>query len=349
VELRIGLTYNLRREPAASGLPEDHYIEFDEKTTVTAVADALKREGHEVIAIEDDENIRHNLQSTQLEMVFNIAEGEGNGSREARIPAMLESLRIPYTGSGPLALSVALDKAMTNDLLNLHGVNTPLHQVFYSSQDWLSPEMTFPLMVKPLHEGSSKGIKDYSLVHNHEELARQVSWVIARYRQPAIVEEYIGGREFTIALLGNNPPNVLPIVEIDFGKLPATANKIYSYEAKWVWDTPENPIEMFVCPARIGRDLCNRLSETAREVFNVLGCRDICRIDIRLDGQGRLQVLDVNPLPGLIPDPSAHSCLPEAARAAGYTYEALINAILRYALERYGLGQVLQSTHGAMT
>ncbi len=347
--MRIGLTYNLRKaspsSPTASALPEDYYVEFDDETTVTAIANALRRKGgHEVTLIEADDAAFTKLKEAKLDAVFNIAEGEGGDCREACIPAMLERLQIPYTGSGPLTLAITLNKAMTNDVLRLHGIDTPRYQIFYAASDKVSPQLDFPLMVKPLHEGSSKGIRNKSLVRNSKDLARQVSWVIENYRQPAIVEEFISGREFTIALLGNSPPKVLPIVEVDFDQLPKGASRIYSYEAKWIWDTPEKPIEMFICPARLDSDLQTRIMDTAQSVFNVLDCRDICRIDGRLDSQGRLHILDVNPLPGMIPDPLAHSCLPEAAMAAGYTYDELVNTILYHALKRYGSPHLLQKT-----
>ncbi len=347
--MRIGLTYNLRKtsrsSPPASELPEDYYAEFDDETTVTAIADALRKKGgHEVVLIEADDTALARLKESKVDAVFNIAEGEGGDCREAFIPAILERLKIPYTGSGPLTLAIALNKAMTNDVLRLHGLDTPGYQICYSSDDKMSTHLDFPLMVKPLHEGSSKGIRDKSLVRNTKDLSRQISWVIGNYHQPAIVEEYISGREFTISLLGNNPPKVLPIVEIDFEQLPEGASKIYSYEAKWIWDTPEKPIEMFICPARLEPDLQTHIENTARSVFNVLGCRDICRMDGRLDDQGHLHIVDVNPLPGMIPDPLAHSCLPEAAMTAGYSYDELINTILYHALKRYGLPHLLQKT-----
>ena len=323
----------------------DYYAEFDDETTVTAIADALRKKGgHEVVLIEADDTALANLKESKLDAVFNIAEGEGGDCREAFIPAMLERLKIPYTGSGPLTLAIALNKAMTNDVLRLHGIDTPHYQIFYSANDKVSPQLDFPLMVKPLHEGSSKGIRDKSLVRNSKDLSQQISWVIENYHQPTIVEEYISGREFTIALLGNNPPKVLPIVEIDFEQLPEGASRIYSYEAKWIWDTPEKPIEMFICPARLEPDIQAHIENTARSVFNVLGCRDICRMDGRLDDQRHLHILDVNPLPGMIPDPLAHSCLPEAAMTAGYSYDELINTILYHALKRYGLPHLLQKT-----
>ncbi|MEM2273317.1 MAG: ATP-grasp domain-containing protein, partial [Candidatus Bathyarchaeia archaeon] len=335
--LRVGLTYNLRRKVEDEDLPEDFYIEFDEESTVNAIASALEKGGCKVIKIEADENSYLKLRKYKPDIVFNIAEGLRGEGRESHIPAILEMLGIPYTGSGPSTLAICLDKALTHKVLSSYNIPSPKFQVFKREDEKLSSELDFPLVVKPLLEGSSKGIRSSSLVRDEKSLIRQVSWLIKTYNQPAIVEEFMPGREFTVGLIGNEEPIVLPIVEICLEKLPNGASPIYSYEAKWVWDMPEKPLDIFECPAEIPPDLEEEIRETAIKTFKVLNCRDVCRIDIRLDEEGIPRVLEVNPLPGLIPDPEAHSCLPEAARAAGFTYDELICTILWQALKRYGL------------
>lgn len=335
--LRVGLTYNLKRRLESDSLPEDFYVEFDEESTVNAIASALGRGGCKVIKIEADENAYTRLRRCRPDIVFNIAEGFRGESRESHIPAMLEMLGIPYTGSSPSTLAICLDKALTHKVLSAYGVPSPKFQVFKRAEERVSGELDFPLVVKPLLEGSSKGIRSNSLVRDEESLRKQVSWIIKTYHQPAIVEEFMPGREFTVGLIGNKNPVVLPIVEICLDRLPGGASPIYSYEAKWIWDTPENPLEIFRCPAPIPKQLEEEIKEIAIKTFEVLGCRDLCRIDMRLDREGTPRVLEVNPLPGLIPDPDAHSCLPEAARAAGFTYDELICTILWQALKRYGL------------
>jgi D-alanine-D-alanine ligase len=207
----------------------------------------------------------------------------------------------------------------------------------------LRKNLRFPLIVKPLAEGSSKGVRNDSLVKDEDSLRRKVSWLIETYKQPALVEEFLPGREFTVGLIGNEKPVVLPIVEILVDKLPEGANPIYSYEAKWVWDTPSKPLEIFQCPGNLSRELEERIKRIAVKTFKVLNCRDLCRIDMRLDENGMPHVLEVNPLPGLIPDPRAHSCLPEAARAAGFTYDQLICTILWQALKRYGMQNLFEN------
>jgi D-alanine-D-alanine ligase len=165
-----------------------------------------------------------------------------------------------------------------------------------------------------------------------------VQKVIVEYEEPALLEEYLKGREFTVAVLGNDDNiQVLPIVEIRFDSLPDGVNHIYSYEAKWIWDTIENPIDVHECPAKISVALRKEIERISIATYRVLRCRDWCRIDIRLDDQGRPNVLELNPLPGILPNPEEHSCFPQAARAAGMDYNTMINAVLRAAIERYRL------------
>ena len=337
------MTYNLKRQPSTvEGVPEDFYVEFDDEETVDSIAEALTVNGCEVYKVEADDRAYSRLRRLKPDIVFNIAEGFRGESRESHIPVILEMLGVPYTGSGPLTLAVSLNKALTHELLSHRGIRSPAFQVFTRADENPSRRLRYPLVVKPLLEGSSKGIRDNALVRDEQSLRRQVSWVIETYTQPAIVEEFLPGREFTVGLIGNGEPMVLPVVEILLDMLPRGASPLYSYEAKWVWDSPQKPLEMFRCPADISRELERRIVRVASKVFRVLGCRDLCRVDIRLDREGRPNVLEVNPLPGLIPNPDAHSCLPEAARAAGFTFDQLICRILWEALRRYGLEHLFE-------
>ncbi len=336
--LNVGLTYNLRKpvDPVA-GQPEDFYIEFDDEATVDAIAGALGKGGCEVTKVEADEEAYTKILSLKPDFVFNIAEGTRGESRESQVPAMLEMLGTPYTGSGPLTLAIALDKALTHQVLSVNGVPSPKFQVFFLPSQNRQRNLEFPLIVKPLAEGSSKGIRSSSLVKDERSLREQLSWVIETYKQPAIVEEFLPGREFTVGLIGNDDPLVLPIVEILLEKLPSGASPIYSYEAKWIWDVPEKPLDIFQCPADIPDGLEREIRKIAAKTFKVLNCRDLCRMDVRLDKNGKPRVLEVNPLPGLIPDPDAHSCLPEAAAEAGFSYDQLICTIFWQALKRHSL------------
>lgn len=336
MDFKVGLTYNLKRQ-ASAGLPEDFFAEFDDEETVNAIASALENCGCKVTRIEADEKAYSKLMRLKPHIVFNIAEGLHGESRESHIPAILEMLGTPYTGSGPMTLAISLNKGLTHQILSANEVSTPYFQVLTSADAGIDRKLGFPLVIKPLAEGSSKGIRSNSLVKDEPSLRRQISWIIETYNQPAIVEEFLPGREFTVGLIGNDEPTVLPIVEISFDKLPSGSNPLYSYEAKWIWDVPKKPLDIFNCPADISEELEKEIRRIAVRSFKALCCRDLCRIDMRLDKNGKPHVLDVNPLPGIIPNPDAHSCLPEAARAAGYTYDQLICTILWQALERYDL------------
>lgn len=344
--------------PTPSGGPDidDEFAEWDSEATISAVARALSGLG-EVIRLEANEEFPERLRAARPDIVFNIAEGLGGVNREAHVPAILEFYGVPYSGSDPFTLSLCLDKARTKEVLSWHGVPNAAFVVVRDEADLgallegtrdlglgtrnavsLVPSPESPVFVKPLHEGSSKGITNANLCHTREELEHQTRHILERYAQPALVEAYLAGDEFTCAVMGNGDgAHVLPLVGMNFASLPDGAAPIYSYEAKWVWDRPENPLEIFECPAKVDDALRARIEDVVLRAYRVLGCRDWSRIDVRLDAAGVPNVVEVNPLPGILPDPEDNSCFPKAARAAGMGYDALIQACLRYAAERQGV------------
>ncbi len=336
--MKVALTYNLKKElKEAEGLPEDFYAECDEIETVTSVRDALA-ERHDVEMVEADEDAFEKLRRSRPQMVFNMAEGLWGESRESQMPAIMEMLRIPYTGSSPLTLALCLNKARAKEILSHYNIPTPRFLV--SEDPGLDVErfMSFPMIVKPLFEGSSKGIKNDSIVTDASGLKSKVASVVKEYRQPALIEEYLDGREFTVAVIGNGKGlKILPIVEINYSALPEGVNHIYSYEAKWVLDTPENPLNIFNCPAELAPRLKKAIEDAASDAFRALDVRDWCRIDIRLDRSGVPHILELNPLPGILMDPKCNSCFPKAARAAGMSFSGLVNGVLDAARERYGI------------
>jgi D-alanine-D-alanine ligase len=304
---------------------------------VNAVREALE-ERFTVSMIEADELAFEKLRTTRPPFVFNMAEGLHGVSREAQIPAMLEMLQIPYLGSDPLTLAVCLDKSRAKEILSFHHIPTARFNVVRSEEEIDDLLVKFPLMVKPLHEGSSKGITNSCVVRSGEELAKEVRAVLATYGEPALVEEFLPGREFTVAILGNGSAlRVLPIVEITFDALPPGVNHIYSYEAKWVWDRSEDPLKIFECPADLAPAAEEEIRSICTRAYTVLGCRDWSRIDVRLDGSGKPHIIEINPLPGILPRPEDNSCFPKAARAAGMTYSQLINTVVDVALDRCGI------------
>jgi D-alanine-D-alanine ligase len=368
----IGIAYNQKPEPneLASPLPEggrqedgelprpdeeppskilslstaeliarDEFAEWDSPATIAAVESALSHLG-KVVRLEAKEDFPERLRQARPDIVFNIAEGFHGVNREAHVPAICEFFGIPYSGSDPFTLSLCLDKARTKETLTFHDIPTPKFSVVEKIEDLhaVTGKLALPLFVKPVHEGSSKGITDSNLCWDRTQLLKQTRFLLESYRQPVIVEEYLPGKEFTCAVLGNgDEATVMPIVAMNFETLPKGALPIYSFDAKFVWDRPENPLDIFQCPARITRKLQASIERVTLDAFRVLGCRDWARIDVRLDAAGVPNVLEVNPLPGILPDPADNSCLPKAARAAGIGYDELIQNCLKYAAARQGV------------
>ena len=315
----------------------DTYAEWDTEETILAVKTALELH-HDVTLIEANEESYLSLLQAKPDIVFNIAEGLRGPSREAQIPTILDILGIPYTGSDSLTLGICLDKSRAKEILSYYKILTPPFTVIESLHQLSGLNISLPCIVKPLYEGSSKGIYNASVVRKEEELHRQVKRVIGEYDEPALVEKFLTGREFTVAVLGNGSDiQVLPIIEIRFDSLPDGVNPIYSYEAKWIWDTIENPIDVHECPAKVSLRLQKEIEAICLNAYRILRCRDWCRIDIRLDEHERPNVLELNPLPGILPNPDEHSCFPQAARAAGMDYNMLINAVLNAGIKRYNL------------
>ena len=332
--MRIAFTFNLKRK--GYGLSDDANAEFDNPETIEAIRNALEKAGNEVILIEGDEHAYERLKSCNADIVFNWAEGLRGESRESQIPAMLEMLGMPYVGSGPLALALALDKARAKEVASFHDIPTAKFQVFNSPDSTL--KLAFPLIVKPLHEGSSKGVRDDSVVRSEKELRNVVARVIKLYRQPAIAEEFLDGREFTVSIFGNKNPIVLPLLEKNFSSLPKGATPIDSWDANYVWNTKENPIDLAVCPAKVTPVLKSKIVDVALRTFKAFQCCDWCRVDVRMKSKSdEVYLLELNPIPGLLPKPEDLSYLPLAGWAAGLTYEEIVNAPVYFALERYGM------------
>jgi D-alanine-D-alanine ligase len=326
---------------------DDRYAEWDSATTIDAVADSLAACG-DVIRLEATPDFPEALRDASPDIVFNIAEGLHGVNREAHVPAICEFFGIPYSGSDPFTLSLCLDKARTKEILTYHGVptapfvlassNAELEAIASGRTLLAPPSPRLPLFIKPVHEGSSKGITEQNFVRTPEELVEYGRVLLTQYDQPVIAETFLPGAEFTCGVLGNGEQAaVLPIVAINFDSLPDGAIPIYGYEAKWVWDRPEKPLDIFSCPAPIPPSLRSAIERVVLRGYRVLGCRDWSRIDVRLDSAGVPNIVEVNPLPGILPDPSDNSCLPKAARAAGLSYDDLIQRCLLHAAERNGI------------
>ncbi|MBI1966584.1 MAG: D-alanine--D-alanine ligase [Gemmatimonadetes bacterium] len=335
--MRIGLAYNEKPDPNSADEPpssSDAYAEWDEPSTITAVEQALGLFGS-VVRLEADSLFPQKLALARPHIVFNMAEGLLGPNRESHVPAICEYLDVPYTGSDPLTLSLALHKGRAKELLAYRGVPTAPFALVEQPADVDGIALPYPLFVKPVAEGSGKGITIKNLCDSPSRLEERALFLLEEYRQPVLVETYLPGREFTVAILGNGADAYcLPVVGFDFATLPDGVPPIYGYEAKWIWDTAETQLEIFECPARVPRPLYRRIEQTALAAYHALGCRDWCRVDIRLDADDVPNVVELNPLPGIIPDPRMNSCFPKAARVAGYSYDELMQEVVRIAWRR---------------
>lgn len=318
-----------------SDLPQpDLYAEWDEAETIDAVERALSGIG-KVIRLEADADFPRRLLDARPDFVFNIAEGLYGVNREAHVPAICEFLGVPYHASDPLTLSLALHKGRAKEVFAYHGVPTAPFIVANSRADARNVTLPFPLFAKPALEGSSKGITTRSLCTNRAKLVSVVGELLEVYQQPVLIEAYLPGQEFTVAIVGNGrEARCLPLVGMRFDELPLGAPPIYGYEAKWLWDTPDRPLAMFDCPARVDKELAREVRSAALAAYRVMGCRDWSRVDVRCDSSGRPNVVEVNPLPGILPNPQDNSCFPKAARAAGMSYDTLIQTVADTAWRR---------------
>ncbi|MBI3320680.1 MAG: hypothetical protein HYZ91_00225 [Candidatus Omnitrophica bacterium] len=327
----IALTYNVRRAVyERDGIPFDGDSEFDSPKTIEMIANSLRANGHTVHQVEATQDLPQWFLAHRVDLVFNIAEGAYGAHRESQVPAILESLGVPFTGSNSVTLALALDKAKTKQILASEGIPTPPWQLFPTPTTPLNPRLEFPLIVKPNREGSSKGIWRESVVGDEPSLRRQVARIFERYHQEILVEEFIEGKELTAGVIGHAP---LPVLEIDFTPCRTSEEFFYSWRMKeFQGDASRGLAPALHCPARLDGPTTARVQGLAWRTHRLLGCRDVSRTDIRLRADGTPFVLEVNPLPGLSP---LDSNFPVMTQAAGFSHEALIQRIVALAMARY--------------
>ncbi|MBN9121343.1 MAG: D-alanine--D-alanine ligase [Planctomycetes bacterium] len=326
--------------PLPVGAPDDLHEEFDSPVTVQAIADVFRALGHTVTELGDGRPFIEAVLKDPPDLVFNFAEGAGvSRSRESRVPAVCEMLGVPYTGSDPTTLGVALDKDMTRRLAESLGVTVPKgitlapppgeYDGDYAEFAPVLEEagLSLPVIAKPTCEGSSKGIRNRCLIKFAADFGPTVVELWKAYRQPVLVEEYIAGDEVTVGLVGNDPPQSLGIMQM----IPkqSAADFVYSLEVKRNW---HDAVE-YVAPARLPPDVARAVEADAMTVFVGLGLRDVARADFRVR-DGVPYFLEINPLPGLNPESSDLCYL---AYRMGLTYPQLIGMILDAAVARGGL------------
>ena len=331
--LKVVLLYNLferiEKGEAKDIVAEDAIIE-----EIGAVGDAVRSLGHQcfVIAIRDEIlTAIHWLKEMRPDVVFNLCESVyGNSCLEMNIPALLDLFRIPYTGSSALTLGLCQDKGKVKDILLSQGILTPRYKIFDRSVNHIKGNI-FPIIVKPLHEDGSLGISKESVVFDDEMLAKQIQYVIEKYHQSALVEEFIEGRELNVGLLETDGKvGVLPISEIDYSEFPEGVPKICGYEAKWISESLEYQKSKPICPAPLEWVVKRRVEHLALKVFKLFGCRDYARVDMRIAPDGRIYVLEVNPNPDISPQ----SGMSRAIKVQGLPYVEFIRNLLERALQR---------------
>ncbi len=332
--MKIALTYNLKRKDDT--LPADYFSEYDSQDTINAIVSALKAKGHVVEPIDVEyPSLVSYFRNNRVDMVFNIAEGKNGKFRESEVPALLDYFNIPYTGSSTFSLALAMNKALTKKILRADNIPTPKFQIFTKGNEELNPDLNFPLIVKPNCEGSAKGISKSNVVNTKDDLFKKIKDTIGVYKQEALVEEFIEGKELTVGILENGKTTVLPILEIDFSSCKNSGEYFYSWRMKeYQGNADLGLVPTFHCPARLDEETEEKVKEVALKTHRAVGCLDISRTDIRLNKNNIPYVLEINPLPGLDPK---ESNLPIMAYAAGMKYEDLIEAILMNASERNGL------------
>jgi D-alanine-D-alanine ligase len=339
--IKVALVYNLKKSKNKN-YPGDYFSEFDSTETVEAIASALRLGGHQVHLVQADQNLLDWLRHNQVDIVFNLAEGSFGSSRESQVPAVLDFLDIPYTGSGVLTLALSLDKAMAKQIFIQQGVPTPKFQLFKSKNELLQQNLHFPLIAKPGCEGSAKGIHASSVVKDTSMLYEEIARIQKIYQQDVLVEEFIEGKELTVGILGDQRPYILPILEIDFSNCKKKGEFFYSWEVKeYQGIDPLYPDPQFHCPARLSEEQRDEVGKVALRAHQALGCLDMSRVDIRLSGDFIPYVLEVNPLPGLDPQ---ESNLIRMARVCNMSYPDLINGILENALKRYQMKPINRQT-----
>jgi len=354
--MRVALLANLKKNaPTWPDMSPDQWDDLDSEETIEAISRALASRGHRVTFLEGDTTLYDSVRKLKPDICFNICEGHFGDGREAQVPALLETLRIPYTGSRVLTLALALDKPMTKRVLTYHELPTPLFQVLEREDEPLDPVMTFPLFVKPSREGTGMGVSGESIVRDESELRAQAVRIFERYNQPALVERFIEGREVTLGVVGNltmpaarrvpvdehaarvfRGLHFFPPLEVNLEKYPEAEGGVYTSRIK---------VELahdfhYLCPAPLSEAQLEELNFLTAAVFRVTGCLDVARVDFRLDrhDNDKPYFLEINPLPGLNP---GYSDLCIEAEAGGWAYDELVNRILDEAIKRYGLKETV--------
>lgn len=335
--MNIAFCYNVKNNDH-KGLSSE--LDFDFPETINAIEQAIRSLGHQTYRVEADHLAFSKLKDLtgKIDLVFNIAEGLTGDARESQIPLFCEMLGRPYTHSNPTTHAISLNKNLTKLVVAGIGVRVP-KSIQIIDDEPLPPilDINFPVIIKPNSEGSSVGVFDDNVARDPASLEKSLKRMQATgIKGSWLIEEYLNGREFTVAVVGNQQPEVLPIVEQKFDFLPSGMNHIASYELKWVYEDSLKDLSLaYSCPAEVSPELKNEIEKACIAVYQILEVRDCARLDFRLNEQGELYFLEINTLPGINPAENVISYLPLAWRTSGRTYEQLIEKIISEAMGRY--------------
>jgi len=356
---KVAVLANIKDEskPKPEGVPPDAFADYDHIETIDSIRGAIESDGHQTIFIQADENLPFALREEKPDICFNIAEGLGGDAREAQVPALLELMKFPYTGSRVLTNGISLDKTLTKRIWRDRRLPVAPFQEFTLGDEPLRSDLEFPLFAKPAREGTGMGVDMKAIVHNEKELRERTGYIINTYHQPALVETFLPGREFTVGILGRSDAKLysrhpewyekdgfhrFPVLELDMTR--SVTPMVYSQEAKSK-DVGEEGAPGYVCPADIEPELEKKMKYFALRAHLLLNTLDVSRTDIRLDAQGNPRVMEINTLPGLTPD---YSDLCLQSKAEGIRYEDLILDILYLGASRWGMvepREVSQENH----
>jgi len=332
-KLKIGFTYDAKADyKLLPGDSPDKYAEFDSEETLLQIGNALKLSGHNVERIGNVSALLQKIaQGKRWDLVFNIAEGVKGRNRESQVPAILDLFGIHYSGSDALTMGMTLDKAVAKIIVSHSAVLTPefleIEKLSQLAENEKNFKLKYPVIVKPSEEGTSKGIEPDSVCRNFDEVKKITQRIIYKYNQPALIEEFISGSEFTVAVIENDPPFVLLPVQIAIKENTELGEDIYTHQRV------ENDDIRYICPAPIPKALEEKLKNLAMSSYKSLGIKDFGRIDIRVDEKGAPYFLECNPLPNL----GLIDVFPLVAKAIGINYDQMILRILNAALKRNNL------------
>ncbi len=330
-DLRIGLAFTPYSN--YNSTPLDEYNSKKMKESINSIKTALENLNYPVVLLPVDKEFLNRVGKDKPELIFNYSTGVCEKNSQVMTAALLEKTRLPYTASNMKAHFTALYKDLTKSVLISKGIPTPGFQIFETENQRLKEGLNFPLFVKPVHEGSSFGVDQNSVVRNLTQLKEKIQEINHLFHQPALVEEFIPGREFTLGILGNNQLELLPVMELKFNNF----NNINTQENKKARTMEQ------ICPAFIPQQFEEKLKELAFQTYKAVGCSDYARVDFRISNEGKIYVIEINTLPSLKPDRSSFITM---ARSAGYEYKGIINKIIAVAMKRYYLDRTKKEIPG---